>query len=397
MSIRWRIVAGLAVLTVLAVGCERPTAEDPEHVDGPVRPGWHALRLPMPAGAAGRLVLRDTATCAGRWYIAGAVADAAGETRPAVWTSTDALTWSSVELTAKTYYGRQNVLSVVACRDGRVAAIGAKSGGAHANPRVSTWRQNPDGTLTEVIAPFELYGGPQAVNVARVVAGPAGWMIVGNRMSGAAAWTSADAARFEIVEAAPELASDARGETWAFDVLPLGDRWLVVGGVILTGRIDRDPLAWTSTDGRTWRRLSVPADDGYEEMQRVVLVGGVPVALGLSGDGFGVWRGGAGPDSDGWTAVGRFGSRSTHGVPAVRGLAATGDRLFAATSDGVGHGLWTSADSGRSWRPIAAPTALPGGAERQVAVSAGADRLLVVADDGVGGSAWWTAVPLDGA
>jgi hypothetical protein len=394
MSLHRRVVAGLVGLTLLVAGCQRPAVDGPDDGEDQIRPRWQALELPMPAGAAGRLMLRDTVACAGRWYLVGAVASAAGETRPAVWTSADALTWRSVALAATTYYGRQNVLSVVACRDGQVMAIGAKSGGAHANPRVSSWRQRPDGVLVEVTAPFELYGGPQAVNVARAAAGPAGWLIVGNRMTGAAAWTSPDAARFEIVEAAPELASDERGETWAFDVLPTGGRWLVVGGLIRAGRTDRDPLAWTSTDGRAWHRLTVPADAEYEELQRVVLVGGVPVAVGLRGGTFGVWRADARDGAADWSAVGRFGRRGASGVLSVRGLTVAGDRLLAATSDGVAYGLWSSADGGRSWRPVAAPIALPAGAERQVAVSASGDRVLLVADDGAGGGAWWTPAAL---
>ena len=45
--------------------------------------------------------------------------------------------------------------------------------------------------------------------MARLVAGPAGFLITGNRTSGAAVWTSPDASEFEIIEAAPGLASDA--------------------------------------------------------------------------------------------------------------------------------------------------------------------------------------------
>ena len=62
-------------------------------MEEPVRPRWHALALPMPAGPTGRLMLRDAVACAGRWYVVGAVGGADGATRPAAWTSTDARTW----------------------------------------------------------------------------------------------------------------------------------------------------------------------------------------------------------------------------------------------------------------------------------------------------------------
>ena len=78
--------------------------------------------------------------------------------------------------------------------------IGSRSGGAHGNPRVTSWYQRADGALVDMQAPFELYGGPEAVSVRRVVAGPSGWLIAGNRLSGAAVWVSADATDFRIVD-----------------------------------------------------------------------------------------------------------------------------------------------------------------------------------------------------
>ncbi len=199
-------------------------------------------------------MLRDVTACGGRWYIVGAVGGPGDATRPAAWTSADGVSWESVRIVADSYYGRQNILYSVACTDGRFAAVGAKSGGAHANPRVSSWVRRADGALAEVRAGFELYGGPQAVNVARMVAGPSGFMIVGNRVSGAAVWLSEAAGEFEILEGVPGLATDEHGVTWLFDATPVDGGWLAVGGIIGPGRIDRDPLAWRSSDGRSWQR-----------------------------------------------------------------------------------------------------------------------------------------------
>jgi hypothetical protein len=67
----------------------------------------------------------------------------------------------------------------VACVDGWVAALGAKSGGAHSDPRTSSWYLTTAGQLQEVTAPFGLLGGPQAVNVARLDAGPDSFLISG--------------------------------------------------------------------------------------------------------------------------------------------------------------------------------------------------------------------------
>lgn len=232
--------------------------------------------------------------------------------------------------------------------------------------------------LSEVTAPFELFGGPHAVNVARLDAGRAGWLISGNRFAGAAVWLSPDAAAFWLVEGAPELASDDRGDTWAFDAVALPEGWLVVGGVVPTGRVDRDPLGWMSADGRTWRRVPGDGSDAYEELHRVVLADGVALAVGLGGTQFRVWR----RDGDAFRSVAGFGTVGGDGRSGVRALTAVGGRLVAVTSDGTRHAVWTSADSGSSWTSVVTPTILPAGAEQVAAVAGAGDRLLLLVDDG---------------
>ncbi|MBQ0895884.1 hypothetical protein KBX37_22770 [Micromonospora sp. U56] len=379
-----QLVAVLGVLAVLLAGCERVTRHDGDNPQ-PVRPAWQSVALPAPPGAPGRLMLRDAAACGGRWYVVGAVADAVGATRPAAWTSVDGSTWAAMTLAPRTYYGRQHVLYSVACRAGRVALLGAKRGGAHANPRTSSWRHLTDGSLDEVTAPFELYGGPRAVDVARVVSGGRGWLIAGNRTSGAAVWLSPDSTRFTIVEGAPELASDARGETWNFDAVETGSGWLAVGGVVPAGRVDRDPLAWVSTDGVGWRRVAVPGGREYDELQRVVLLDGRPVAVGLRGRAFGAWRLEGGPARGSWRAAGGFGVGRENGIPGVRGLVVAGGELYAATTDGLKHSLWRSGDEGDTWQPVDGPSSMPAGAERAVALLGTADHLLILVDDAGGG------------
>lgn len=340
----------------------------------------------MPAGPPGRLQLRDAVACGGRWYAVGGVAGADGATRPAAWSSTDTRVWTALSFSAYSFYGPQNVLYAAACRDGRLAAVGARSGGAHANPRVSTWWQRPDGILVEARAPFERFGGPQAVNVARMVGGPAGWLITGNRMSGAAVWRSPDAVTFEIVERAPQLASDGGGDTWAFDAVPAAGGWLAVGGVVPPGRTDRDPLAWTSADGRTWSRVAVPGTTQYDELRRVVATGGTLVAVGPRGAGFGAWRG----EPAGWVAAGGFGAVAA-GVPAVPALAAARGGLLAAVANGAAHTLWSSADLGGTWRPVLAPVPMPAGAERAATVASDGASTLLLTDDGAGARVWVAA------
>ncbi|MFJ8578757.1 hypothetical protein [Micromonospora sp. NPDC093277] len=394
-----RLAVMLGVVLVLLAGCVR----SPAHVEpAPLRPEWRALTLPVPPGAPGRLMLRDVVACAGRWFVVGGVGDPAGEIRPAAWASVDGLSWSSVPIVASTFYGRRHLLYAAACRQGRLGALGARGGGAHGNPRTGTWAQAADGSLREEAAPFELYGGPQAVSVSRLVAGPGGWVVVGSRSDGAAVWTSPDGVRFTLREGVPELAGDGRGRTIGLDAVAVPPGWLVVGAVLPPHAAAMAPLSWVSSDGRAWRRLALPASDGRSQAQRVVLVAGAVVAVGPVRSGFGVWRaalagGGAEriPDA-GWRRVGGFGEVGV-GVSAVRALASLGGGgLVAVTGDGGGHGLWFSGDLGGSWRPLALPVAVPEGGDKAVALASVEDRLVLVADDGVGSLAWWTGLPIAG-
>ncbi|WP_309227215.1 hypothetical protein [Micromonospora thermarum] len=388
MSAR-RLVAVLTAVVLLA-GCERATSFDgPEP---PLRPAWASLSLPLPPGPPGRLLLRDAATCGGRWYVTGGVADAAGGTRPAAWTSADGVTFTPLTLVPSSFSGEQHVLSAVACRGSRVAAVGSKGGGVHGNPRVGTWAQGPDGALREVLAPFEQFGGPRAVRVGRLVAGPRGWLVVGSRVAGAAVWISPDSSAFTLVEGAPELAGDGRGRTAADDAVAVPSGWLVVGSLLAAA--GPRPLAWTSADGRVWRRAELPGGPvGSGAAQRVVASARGPVAVGSAGAaGFGAWR----LSGDGWRWVGTLGTAGTSaggGVPSVAGLAAAGGDLVAVVREAAGHALWTSSDAGDSWRPMALPRAVPDTGDTAVAVATDGDRLLLVEDDGKGSRAWWGRVP----
>jgi hypothetical protein len=384
---RCRAVLGVLVagLVALPAGCWSAPRPAPE--PAPVRPDWRPVTLPAPPGAPGRLMVRDAAACAGRWFVVGAVADAAGGTRPAAWSSADAAAWTPLRLVARSAYGAENVLSAVGCRAGRLAAVGAKSGGVHGNPRVSTWRQVADGSVVEVPAEFEVFGGPDAVNVGRIAGGPAGWVVAGNRVTGAAAWSSAaDAGEFRLVSGVPPLASDETDRTWAADVVATGSGWVLVGSVRGAQRPGGAPVAWTSADGRGWRRVlggAGPAGD----LQRVVVAGERLVAVGRRGDGVGAWV--AGPGGADWRPGGALVS-ATGGVPAeVAGLAAVGGGALAVVLGGDGGAAWFSADGG-VWSRVELPGPLPSGAQRWVAAAGAGDRLVLLTD-GAGGVGGWSA------
>lgn len=384
MSLGRRLVAAslCAVLAALA-GCSEPSDPDPRPITLP----WREVSLPFPAGPPGRVAVRDAIHCGDSWYITGAVFGTDGVTRPAAWRSADGSAWTSLgfTFTPDSYYGKQSIVYAVACRDGRVAAIGARSGGAHGNPRVRTWRQLPDGSLTEVDADFEVYGGPKAVSVARIAGGPGGWLIAGTRLSGAAVWTSVDATNFRIHEGVPELSSDDRGRTWAIDAVGDGSGWVVVGAVGTNAGGGGDPMVWTSADARTWRRVEVPADAAYDELHRVARAGAGLVAVGRRGNAWGAWL-----ETDGtWRAAGSFGSAAGTVPPGVDGLAVDDDTILVAAHAGDGHRLWLADSSAKDWEPVAPPvpmTTTHGDAAMTVAVASGVALLLT--DDARSGRAW---------
>ena len=253
---------------------------------------WHKIDLP---GAAD---LRDVADCGGRWWAVGAKAGGG----PAAWTSADGATWQSVPFAPlpASYYGPLQVIKEIACAGDRVAMIGAVPGGAHGNPRSSSWRLD-GGRMVENAAPFGTFSGQTAVDVGIMAAGPAGFAIAGNRLSGAAAWLSpASAQVFTLFENTPGLA----GKTVARDAVALPDgRWAIVGGAMGQSVADQQAAVWLTTDGKTWTRDDPPAASGFNEIQRAIRVGDDVLAAGVRGTQFGLWR-----RHDGrWTAGATFG------------------------------------------------------------------------------------------
>ena len=391
-------------LALMAAGCtggpgSRAPARSASAAPASAAPGPAWVAVALPASGTGRPVVRDVAACPGRWYAAGGYATGDGGTRPGLWTSVDARSWSAVPVAPVSVYGPTQLLTSVACDGTATVAIGSTSGGVHGNARVSTWAGPPGGTLTEQAAPFELFGGPDAIGVAGLAGtlpGAPGFLIVGawrdaNGQAGAAVWVSgADGRGFRLVDADSELESGAGGPTEARDAVAGPGGFTLVGSVGTPGsRVSaRDPAVWTSTDGLAWRLAPVPATAENEEPQRLLAGRGGELAVGVRGDGFGAWRGSA--TGDGWRAVGRFGSFAGTGLPMVTGLATgpAGDS-YAVVGDGDRYRLWSSTD-GTSWTQRQLPTAVPVGDQRTVVVAGAGGRLLISAEDGVS-SRLWTA------
>lgn len=376
----------LSALLVLPLGCDAgPDPAEPE----PVAPDWQAVTLPGPRGLPGEIAVRDAVRCGGAWTAVGGVQLAepleTRDARPAAWRSQDGVAWTALDVTATTYWGRRAVLSTVACADGQVVAVGARSGGAHGNPRVTTFFEK-NGGLDDQRAAFNLYGGATATNVGPITGAEPGWLITGNRISGPAVWHSSDGRDFTIEEDVPGLADEEGFSSLAQAAVWDGAGWVVVGGGNARSTLDREPLVWMSPDATTWERMEVPGSEEFDDLERVVTVDDDLVALGLRGDAFGAWR----RDDGGWSMGDTFGSLpdEARSSPFVSSLVASAEGLWAATSDGVSYAVWHSAD-GDVWAPVEAPfTPVETGGERIVTVAADDDTVLLLADDGFGGGLW---------
>jgi len=405
MGLLRRGVATICLL-LLAAGCTARADPPP----GPVVLSWREITLPgAPAGE--RIELRAAAVCAGHWYLTGAYADVddANATRPAAWTSTDGQAWTALPVAASSAYGPQHELYTAACHDGRLVALGQKPGGAHGNPRVSSYHlvPNPDGTetLTEVPASLTLYGGGDGINVGRLssipgaaigphdgassgslaAVEPPAFLATGNRRLGAAVWLSPDgAAPFDLVEGAPTLATGDGPVTWAMDSAYVDGSWVVVGATAASA-LNRDAASWRSPDGRAWTRVATQAGADYDELNAVTPTDGGAVAVGANGDTFQAWA----LDSTGWKLAGRFGDTGlteAGAVPAIAGVAAAGGMVLAVVVGPDPYGLWSSVDGGATWRPGALPPADTGA--RFVALTATGGGFLLTADDGTGAHAY---------
>jgi hypothetical protein len=377
----------LASACLVLAGCGHHD-EQPPTVD------WHESRLPTPTGS--RAMVRGATYCRGHWVVVGATADARGATRPAVWSSTDGAAWRTLALhPGGNYYAARAILTSVGCSHGRLAVLGAKSGGAHGLPRTATWHQREDGSLVAVRAPFELYGGERAVAVTRLAGGPRGYLIAGTRTSGAAVWTSPTGSAFRLHAGDRGLASSRHARSQALDAAWYDGGWVVVGVVAdRTGALRA--AVWTAATPGRWTLTSLPGGHEIATAERVVVTSDGPVVTGLDDQGFALWTARDGS----WSLAARFGAETPAdtGHPAateasyVTALADAGSGVAVAYSDGENFRLGLGSASG-DWHDVPLPDEITVSGGHAVSVAGRGGLLLLLADDGRRGRVWLGEVP----
>jgi hypothetical protein len=260
-------------LVIIATGCAAPST--PPAPPAPLLNvnGWQEIAAP----AAGARIVA-LAGVGDRLMALGSVPGPDGRA-PAAWT-TDGHGWRPVELHPTTGYGKQAEFTRYAVLRDRILVWGLAFGGAHSNPRPTSWAGDAD-RLTEYEQGMETFGGPHAVGQYGEAGARDTGLIVGqwDRAGGgygAAAWTSTDGDTWTRVDD-PALTGGTREQTSAEGVAAQGNGFLIVGNSIG----DRmQATAWSSPDGSSYRRLTVPDAAGAEATKVDCATGAVCAIVG---------------------------------------------------------------------------------------------------------------------
>lgn len=371
---------------------------------------WRPVALPSAPGGIG-VTVRDIARCGDHWLAVGAVRLAADPTvapneqptpafRPGAWLTDPQGRWRSLTMRPISYYGERAILRSVACRDGAFVAVGAASGGAHGNPRVTTWRGVADGLAENPNNDFQLFGGPAAIGVGRIVAGGPGFVIVGNWLDpqnrpAPTVWLSSDGRSWRRLPDNPTFASTAGQTKHAADLLSATDSAGGSPGQLLLVGQESDgstytPFLASSTDGLTWHRVPVPGTGNL-----LAVGGGVDlIALGRRADAVVSWHRPAAPAAAQWHETGSFTPDKGPQPAEVGGVVQVGPTTLAAGCGGVTCALLRSEDFGAHWLTLPLPAVLAARADSTVRLAAGGGSVLLLLDDGKNAQMFLVGLPL---
>jgi hypothetical protein len=333
--------------------------------------GWQAVGAP-----AGHARILGFASLDSEVLVTGSIPGPDGRA-PAAWLGSPRTGWKPVPLEPHSGYARQAELTAPAVDAGRVLLLGRAFGGAHGNPRPTLWAGGAGG-FTEYPQGVELLGGPRGMAVTGTAAGPANFVLTGQwdherGGPGAAVWVSPDGEHWDRLEDSALLSAPGE-QTRLLDVATAGPGFVGVGEVANGARVV--PVAWTSPDGRAWKRVPLPGDNA--SASRISCAAASCFAVGLTSryDGSGggeqqltCWSG----DGGSWTPASTGGPKiAPDRLTSVEGVAVTGDRLLVSVKSGGRPRLWSLGRSCGEWRELPLPDASP-----EIAVTTTADGVLL--------------------
>ncbi len=355
-----RVRSALAVVAILGcAGCTSAGSGAPEDA-------WQVV---TPPGIAAVSV-----AVAGEEVLIGGSNDG----RPAV-ARLEHGSWQDLQVVPATAYGRQaTLIHLAADPDGRIVAMGTATGGAHLNPRWTTWI-GTTGSIVEEPQTVETFGGPNAGGITDVIAGDVpvvvgSWSLSAGAV-GVAVWGH-DGNTWVRRPSPPVLFGNSAAMTAATAAAAAGDV-AVIAGLVTTfrqGSVHQQGAVWVSgPDRRTWTRVDLDTSEDNSAATDVSCSSGACLVVGRVGDRLAAWR--------------------LHGVLAARDddlpdrmvdrfVAAPRVALRGSSAVIAGTGrdeVITSSAAGQ-WSSAAAPP----GEVRRVAVAANRIYLLLRLADGAG-------------
>lgn len=322
--------------------------------------------------------------------------DGAGQ---AIWYSPDGRTWERRKSAEASFTNGH--IDALTSFGADVVGVGTARHPSRTDAQVAAvWRSADAGTtwarIDEANPGFFVRGSTQMF---AVTAGGSGLVAVGLSWEGtidAQAWSSVDGRSWR--RASEPAAWSGPGDQYLNGVcaLPAGG-FLALGAVVDRG--ESDPWAWVSPDGVAWERVSLDGalgltgPGGQHGNQCASTSAGVLVAGGTTGPGGMDGRLWATADGRTWEVRAGAGTVTAPGRDGLSRIAADGDRVVVTGYDGDDMTTFTSSDGGRTWRRWApAGFGGPGSQWATNAVLAG-DEVLVASRDETSTTIWIGPAP----
>ncbi|MDH5372521.1 MAG: hypothetical protein OEX97_06220 [Acidimicrobiia bacterium] len=257
--------------------------------------------------------------------------------KPAVWLSTDGVTWEWVAIPTLEALGygvgeEGRINTVIESKDGMLVAAGVSQRGAtiwySTDGGVSWAIGHREGFISEVHS-LNLRGD--------------GFLAIGSVAFRPGLWASADGVSWVRDDETPIVAAESFEFPWT--LLEVGSEWLAIGGDRSDQRAEfrgrgwerRPPVIWTSSDGVEWNRDLIDELEGVQFNS--VLEGGPGlIAAGVAGGSdsrAGIWWNSGGPRWDGVLI-----EEATGTTQLVSDMTMFGDRIVVVGQAGAGPALW---------------------------------------------------------